>query len=104
LFFVGAKPAREGGLTADPPLPAIPSSPVGAAEGCDLLTLSFKSKIKRSQPAAAPTGFIGFACWQPANLSMQSPVGAAEGCDLLIWLWFLNFRRAGIPAFEKGAR
>jgi hypothetical protein len=36
--------------------------------------------------------------------SMQSPVGAAEGCDLLIWLWFLNFRRAGIPAFEKGTR
>jgi hypothetical protein len=31
---------------------------VGAAEGCDLLTLFFeiKSKIKRSQPAAAPTG------------------------------------------------
>ncbi|MFJ5239591.1 hypothetical protein ACIP86_23155 [Pseudomonas neuropathica] len=35
-------------------------SPVGAAEGCDLLILLFgsieKIKIKRSQPAAAPTG------------------------------------------------
>jgi hypothetical protein len=29
---------------------------VGAAEGCDLLILPFKSQIKRSQPAAAPTG------------------------------------------------
>jgi hypothetical protein len=28
--------------------------PVGAAEGCDLLTVILK--IKRSQPAAAPTG------------------------------------------------
>ena len=34
---------------------------VGAAEGCDLLTLAFtvKSKIKRSQPSAAPTGGLG---------------------------------------------
>jgi hypothetical protein len=31
-------------------------APVGAAEGCDLLLLPFKNKIKRSQPAAAPTG------------------------------------------------
>jgi hypothetical protein len=31
--------------------------PVGAAAGCDLLIWSStKSKIKRSQPAAAPTG------------------------------------------------
>ncbi|CAI8889743.1 hypothetical protein EMIT0232MI5_30276 [Pseudomonas sp. IT-232MI5] len=31
---------------------------VGAAEGCDLLLLFFKIKIKikRSQPSAAPTG------------------------------------------------
>jgi hypothetical protein len=28
-------------------------TPVGAAEGCDLLI--FKNKIKRSQPSAAPT-------------------------------------------------
>ena len=28
---------------------------VGAAEGCDLLLLILKIKIKRSQPAAAPT-------------------------------------------------
>ncbi|WP_282357746.1 hypothetical protein, partial [Pseudomonas sp. PS01303] len=32
-------------------------SPVGAAEGCDLLTLFFK--IKRSQPSAAPTADFG---------------------------------------------
>jgi hypothetical protein len=37
------------------------TTPVGAAEGCDLLILLFadqikiKIKIKRSQPAAAPT-------------------------------------------------
>jgi hypothetical protein len=32
-------------------------APVGAAEGCDLLILLFKKiQIKRSQPAAAPTG------------------------------------------------
>ncbi|WP_148053195.1 hypothetical protein [Pseudomonas frederiksbergensis] len=31
-------------------------SPVGAAEGCDLLILILNSKIKRSQPSAAPTG------------------------------------------------
>ncbi|MDD1007052.1 hypothetical protein M5G27_06105 [Pseudomonas shahriarae] len=35
-------------------------SPVGAAEGCDLLILIFvgleKKQSKRSQPAAAPTG------------------------------------------------
>jgi hypothetical protein len=30
-------------------------SNVGAAAGCDLLILIFQSKIKRSQPAAAPT-------------------------------------------------
>ncbi|VVO91946.1 hypothetical protein PS898_02362 [Pseudomonas fluorescens] len=29
--------------------------PVGAAEGCDLLTLILKNKVKRSQPSAAPT-------------------------------------------------
>jgi hypothetical protein len=29
---------------------------VGAAEGCDLLILIFKIKVKRSQPSAAPTG------------------------------------------------
>ncbi|MBK5533339.1 hypothetical protein JFT91_12115 [Pseudomonas sp. TH08] len=29
---------------------------VGAAEGCDLLILILKNKIKRSQPSAAPTG------------------------------------------------
>jgi hypothetical protein len=31
---------------------------VGAAEGCDLLMLILKSKIKRSQPSAAPTGIV----------------------------------------------
>jgi hypothetical protein len=31
-------------------------APVGAAAGCDPLILIFKSKIKGSQPAAAPTG------------------------------------------------
>ncbi|MBK5414700.1 hypothetical protein [Pseudomonas sp. TH31] len=31
------------------------AAPVGAAEGCDLLILVFKIKIKRSQPSAAPT-------------------------------------------------
>jgi hypothetical protein len=35
---------------------AIGFPPVGAAEGCDLLIFAFKSKIKRSQPSAAPTG------------------------------------------------
>ncbi|CAI8727177.1 hypothetical protein EMIT0232MI5_110263 [Pseudomonas sp. IT-232MI5] len=41
-------------------------SPVGAAEGCDLLILIFKSKIKRSQPSAAPTR--GFASgWKYAG-------------------------------------
>ncbi|WP_143517904.1 hypothetical protein [Pseudomonas sp. PICF141] len=41
-----------------------PRSTVGAAEGCDLLILIFggfmdiKTKIKRSQPSAAPTGVI----------------------------------------------
>jgi len=33
-------------------------SSVGAAEGCDLLIL--KGKIRRSQPAAAPTGIVLF--------------------------------------------
>jgi hypothetical protein len=37
----------------------IADHPVGAAEGCDLLILDIKIKIKRSQPSAAPTG--GFA-------------------------------------------
>jgi hypothetical protein len=32
--------------------------PVGAAEGCDLLILTFQNKIKRSQPSAAPTGVL----------------------------------------------
>ncbi|MNK88968.1 hypothetical protein D3C87_1089600 [compost metagenome] len=32
------------------------SIPVGAAAGCDLLILILKTKIKRSQPASAPTG------------------------------------------------
>ncbi|QYY81141.1 MULTISPECIES: hypothetical protein [Pseudomonas] len=31
-------------------------APVGADAGCDLLIFVFKIKIKRSQPAAAPTG------------------------------------------------
>jgi hypothetical protein len=30
--------------------------PVGAGEACDLLTLLFKIKIKRSQASPAPTG------------------------------------------------
>ncbi|NUT73936.1 hypothetical protein HNO86_02645 [Pseudomonas sp. C1C7] len=29
-------------------------TPVGAAAGCDLLTLFLKGNIKKSQPAAAP--------------------------------------------------
>jgi hypothetical protein len=33
-------------------------APVGAAAGCDLLILLLKTKIKRSQLAAAPTGVI----------------------------------------------
>jgi Domain of unknown function (DUF4381) len=39
---------------------------VGAAEGCDLLILLFKGKIKRSQPSAAPTGVaaLGRSEWQ----------------------------------------
>jgi hypothetical protein len=37
-------------------IPRIYEFPVGAAEGCDLLTLMFESKIKGSQPASAPTG------------------------------------------------
>ncbi|WP_150615426.1 hypothetical protein [Pseudomonas fluorescens] len=36
----------------------IAQTPVGAAEGCDLLILIFKSKIKRSQPSATPTGDV----------------------------------------------
>jgi hypothetical protein len=36
-------------------LPETPRSRVEAAAGCDLLILLFKIKIKRSQPAAAPT-------------------------------------------------
>ena len=40
--------------------------PVGAAEGCDLLTLPLNNKIKRSQPSAAPTGdaWWGGSDWQ----------------------------------------
>ncbi|ULN84071.1 DUF4381 domain-containing protein [Pseudomonas sp. Y5-11] len=40
--------------------------PVGAAEGCDLLTLPLNNKIKRSQPSAAPTGVaaLGGSDWQ----------------------------------------
>ncbi|WP_236170531.1 hypothetical protein, partial [Pseudomonas parakoreensis] len=37
--------------------------PVGAAAGCDLLPWPLKIRIKRSQPAAAPTGigvFLSF--------------------------------------------
>ncbi|MCU7218365.1 hypothetical protein [Pseudomonas sp. VE 196-7] len=39
-------------------------NPVGAAAGCDLLILVFinKSKIKRSQPAAAPTRLCQQVC------------------------------------------
>jgi len=37
---------------------------VGVAAGCDLLTLLFKDKIKRSQPAAAPTGRAVEFCGQ----------------------------------------
>ncbi len=40
--------------------------PVGAAAGCDLLTLLLKIKIKRSQPAAAPTEGIGVAPFAPS--------------------------------------
>jgi hypothetical protein len=39
-------------------------APVGAAEGCDLLILFFRIKIKRSQPSAAPTG-IALAAGYP---------------------------------------
>jgi hypothetical protein len=45
------------------PIPGIEENhpaPVGAAEGCDLLILSFENRIKGSQPSAAPTGdFVG---------------------------------------------
>jgi hypothetical protein len=38
--------------------------PVGAAEGCDLLILLLKNNIKRSQPAAAPTGVeVDLSIW-----------------------------------------
>jgi hypothetical protein len=66
------------------------TGPVGAAEGCDLLIWLFagpkRPKIKRSQPAAAPTwGWrVGNATGVECN---TGPVGAAEGCDLLIWLF-----------------
>ncbi|MGE8146439.1 hypothetical protein ACQKP7_14745 [Pseudomonas frederiksbergensis] len=53
--FVGARLAREGVLTTDQSAPDVLDQIVGAAEGCDLLTLIFKIKIKRSQPSATPT-------------------------------------------------
>jgi hypothetical protein len=37
---------------------------VGTAEGCDLLILL--SKIKRSQPSAAPTGIEGASAKKPS--------------------------------------
>jgi len=45
------------------------NSPVGAAAGCDLLILFFKIKIKRSQPAAAPTPGISQAIKSPTTSS-----------------------------------
>jgi hypothetical protein len=44
---------------------------VGAAEGCDLLILLFKIKVKRSQPSAAPTGggFVVLRCKRWLTLS-----------------------------------
>jgi len=47
----------DGGLKRSP-IDRVFTPPVGAAEGCDLLTLIVKNKIKRSQPSAAPTGVI----------------------------------------------
>ncbi|WP_185036730.1 hypothetical protein [Pseudomonas fluorescens] len=38
-----------------------PDTRVGAAAGCDLLMLFLTIKIKRSQPAAAPTGAMSAA-------------------------------------------
>ncbi|MNN56783.1 hypothetical protein D3C81_1717330 [compost metagenome] len=40
---------------------------VGAAAGCDLLILLFNIKIKRSQPAAAPTGCGRVTCVLPGS-------------------------------------
>jgi hypothetical protein len=54
-FFLLPLPllSRAGSL---PQVSGTPLIPVGAAEGCDLLILIFKMKIKRPQPSAAPTG------------------------------------------------
>jgi hypothetical protein len=40
------------------PVQALARTPVGAAEGCDLLILFLKIKVKRSQPSAAPAGGV----------------------------------------------
>jgi hypothetical protein len=77
LLFCGSEPARGGDLKANQ-FPSNSCDPtVGAAEGCDLLTLLFC----RSEPAR--DGDLK-ANQFPSN-SCDPTVGAAEGCDLLIF-------------------
>ncbi len=53
---------------------------VGAAEGCDLLTLIFKIKIKRSQPAAAPTrAYFNSECLKVVSILQNLPP-RSSGC------------------------
>ncbi|MBP5959044.1 hypothetical protein ICA16_25545 [Pseudomonas anatoliensis] len=61
LIDRGQQVRRRGAKAVGQALNRYQKSRVGAAEGCDLLTLLFRNKIKRSQPAAAPTMGSAFA-------------------------------------------
>jgi hypothetical protein len=55
---------------------------VGAAAGCDLLTLVLKNTIKRSQPAAAPTGFPFGVAWAILVTGNSATCVVAQGSAL----------------------
>ncbi|MBV6827146.1 hypothetical protein [Pseudomonas sp. PD9R] len=57
-----------------------PIQSVGAAEGCDLLILILKNKIKRSQPSAAPTGSNVIRDNPEQLYCRQRSVSAQKGC------------------------
>ncbi|CAI8859622.1 hypothetical protein EMIT0215P_20147 [Pseudomonas serboccidentalis] len=57
-----SEPARDGGLTADQSPTDHTQSPVGAAEGCDLLTLAFQNQKPDQKIAAFGSSYIESGC------------------------------------------
>jgi hypothetical protein len=88
-------------------------NPVGAAEGCDLLILFLKIKVKRSQPSAAPTGesrsahdllILFLKIKVKRSQSSAAPTGETGSAhDLLILFFKIKVKRSQPSAAPTGS-